>query len=737
MIRGWSWLAGGSGSGGNAFGIIQTPAGTSPTATSSTDTLNLTSSDSSVTITGNSGTKTVNFQVGLVSIANGGFGISGAQTTLTASGNIAAMPVATNNIYYNAGSVTTIQGITAQTSGFTLFFRAAGVGLTLKNQDASATAANRLSIGSDLTVSPGSSVTLKYSGAESRWVFADFDYPVRINGTSVTRNFFSTISNGGLPISGSNNVVLGNEALSAGTASIGSSVVIGYQLGKNINGSSGNQILIGSQSAYVVTGSNNIVLGSSCAQTLSSGSTNIIAGTNLANSLTTGQQCIILGSSGGTSLVNPSNVILLGTGAGANVVSATSCVFIGAGTGFNSSASYTNTYVIGQAARATGSDQFIIGGTSSPVNVGINNDAPAYRLDVGGDINVTGVFRISGTSQLPWLRVGNSGTSPSSDFIGTTDTQDFVVKTNGNEVSRFTTTGLFGVQKTTPNSVVHAGYISGTVASPGVASASTIITASGGYTFGSGSKNYEAYSFKDVSGTPVYSSTGGSTTYVEPATSDYDPSGGSATEQPGSGYDTSVDPPPSYQIWAIYDGGAVYSGNTASASVGSWSGSNPFADVAVSWTGAPAGTGSYFVVRNGSDFQNISGTSFTDSNSGWSGGSSPPGVVLNNYNVYVDCGFVADASGYRFLNTSAGTYNDSGTNNTIDTAAWTAGSNVSPNTAFYTGLKTDGDRINIAQSFTPATSSDPGVIGDITWDSSFIYVCIAANTWKRTALLTF
>lgn len=53
-----------SGLGGPAFGIINTPAGTDPTATVATDTLNLTLSGGATnSITGNSGTKTVDFGV--------------------------------------------------------------------------------------------------------------------------------------------------------------------------------------------------------------------------------------------------------------------------------------------------------------------------------------------------------------------------------------------------------------------------------------------------------------------------------------------------------------------------------------------------------------------------------------------------------------------------------------------------------------------------------------------------
>lgn len=51
-----------SGAGGNAFGIIQPAAGTSPTAHAASDTLTLTSSDGSVAITGTSATDTLDFK---------------------------------------------------------------------------------------------------------------------------------------------------------------------------------------------------------------------------------------------------------------------------------------------------------------------------------------------------------------------------------------------------------------------------------------------------------------------------------------------------------------------------------------------------------------------------------------------------------------------------------------------------------------------------------------------------
>ena len=42
--------------------------------------------------------------------------------------------------------------------------------------------------------------------------------------------------------------------------------------------------------------------------------------------------------------------------------------------------------------------------------------------------------------------------------------------------------------------------------------------------------------------------------------------------------------------------------------------------------------------------------------------------------------------------------------------------------------------LRIRDSITPAAVSDPGVVGQIGWDASFIYVCTSASTWRRATL---
>lgn len=52
-------------------------------------------------------------------------------------------------------------------------------------------------------------------------------------------------------------------------------------------------------------------------------------------------------------------------------------------------------------------------------------------------------------------------------------------------------------------------------------------------------------------------------------------------------------------------------------------------------------------------------------------------------------------------------------------------------------LDVDGDRIRIRRSKTPASSTAEGRAGEIAWDNEYIYICVAQNRWKRTALETW
>ena len=40
-------------------------------------------------------------------------------------------------------------------------------------------------------------------------------------------------------------------------------------------------------------------------------------------------------------------------------------------------------------------------------------------------------------------------------------------------------------------------------------------------------------------------------------------------------------------------------------------------------------------------------------------------------------------------------------------------------------------------SGAPASATSTGTAGQIQWDSNYIYVCVATNTWKRVAISTW
>jgi hypothetical protein len=46
-------------------------------------------------------------------------------------------------------------------------------------------------------------------------------------------------------------------------------------------------------------------------------------------------------------------------------------------------------------------------------------------------------------------------------------------------------------------------------------------------------------------------------------------------------------------------------------------------------------------------------------------------------------------------------------------------------------------RVVITNSVTPASAAAAGVAGTVAWDSDYVYVCTAANTWKRSAIATW
>jgi hypothetical protein len=51
--------------------------------------------------------------------------------------------------------------------------------------------------------------------------------------------------------------------------------------------------------------------------------------------------------------------------------------------------------------------------------------------------------------------------------------------------------------------------------------------------------------------------------------------------------------------------------------------------------------------------------------------------------------------------------------------------------------KVTANSIVVSANGTPASASATGEKGQILYDSSYIYVCVANNTWRRSALLSW
>ena len=52
-------------------------------------------------------------------------------------------------------------------------------------------------------------------------------------------------------------------------------------------------------------------------------------------------------------------------------------------------------------------------------------------------------------------------------------------------------------------------------------------------------------------------------------------------------------------------------------------------------------------------------------------------------------------------------------------------------------LDINDDSIRVRTAKTPASATATGTQGQIAWDANYVYVCVATNTWKRTALATW
>jgi hypothetical protein len=71
------------------------------------------------------------------------------------------------------------------------------------------------------------------------------------------------------------------------------------------------------------------------------------------------------------------------------------------------------------------------------------------------------------------------------------------------------------------------------------------------------------------------------------------------------------------------------------------------------------------------------------------------------------------------------------TNNTLSTGLFTSSGNIVAN-----GRTTINGNLFIANTYVPASNIAVGSKGQISYNASYFYVCVAANLWARAALTT-
>lgn len=212
------------------------------------------------------------------------------------------------------------------------------------------------------------------------------------------QNVFLGRAAGNLSMTGSDNVGLGDAALQGNTTGVQNMGVGRSALFQNTSG--GQNSAIGYFALWGnSTGSVNVAVGTVALQNnKASANTGIGYGALVAN--TTGADnsgvgyLVLSGNTTGAGNVG------LGRNAGSANTIGSNNTFIGYNAGFTgTSANLTNAAAIGYNAQVTQSNSMILG---NGVSVGIGTTAPAYKLDVYGDVNASSTvgYRYRGTAGL-------------------------------------------------------------------------------------------------------------------------------------------------------------------------------------------------------------------------------------------------------------------------------------------------------------------------------------------------
>lgn len=99
----------------------------------------------------------------------------------------------------------------------------------------------------------------------------------------------------------------------------------------------------------------------------------------------------------------------------------------------------------------------------------------------------------------------------------------------------------------------------------------------------------------------------------------------------------------------------------------------------------------------------------------------------------------ADSSNYKFASAATNETAFRSTGGVRFVTAIDGSGNPTKTTSINSSgnLTVGGSTITLTSSSTPASSTTACTAGTISWDSSYVYVCVATNTWKRSAISTW
>ncbi len=148
------------------------------------------------------------------------------------------------------------------------------------------------------------------------------------------------------------------------------------------------------------------------------------------------------------------------------------------GSGNSVSGNYSLAFGVG--ATVTTDNTIVYYNSGATVKMGIGTQSPAEVLDIVGNLRFSGALMPNGlagtsgyvlqsagsgvppiwsaASNLYWSTLGNTGTSPTTNYLGTSDAHDLVFRTNNTERMRILSTGQVGIGVTTTAHQLHSLY---------------------------------------------------------------------------------------------------------------------------------------------------------------------------------------------------------------------------------------------------------------------------------------